>query len=83
MSSPETQQQVNLEEWNNPDNWSGLGLWKVYFSKRDSRVWVPRLWNGAMSPHTINMGHRWGFPAMCLIFYSATLILLVLVFRRC
>lgn len=33
-----TQEEINELEWKNPDNWS-LGL---YFSKKDSRTWVPK-----------------------------------------
>jgi hypothetical protein len=65
-----TQSEINDEEWNNPDNWGGVGIWRVYFSKRDSRVWVPHWWNGSLSPHIINLGHRWGFFTMSLIFYA-------------
>jgi len=35
------QQQINEAEWANPDNWSDT-IVGVYFSKRDSRVWVPK-----------------------------------------
>jgi uncharacterized membrane protein len=34
--------EINEKEWQNPDNWGapfGLGF---YFSKKDSRVWVPK-----------------------------------------
>jgi uncharacterized membrane protein len=34
-----TQDEINEKEWGNPDNWAGPGF---YFSKRDSRVWVPK-----------------------------------------
>jgi uncharacterized membrane protein len=36
-----TQDEVNRTEWENPDNWSDPVV-GVYFSKRDSRVWVPK-----------------------------------------
>ena len=32
------QSEINEAEWRNPDNWSG----GFYFSKRDSRTWVPK-----------------------------------------
>lgn len=35
------QASINQQEWHNPDNWSGPAWIAVYFSKRDSRVWVP------------------------------------------
>jgi hypothetical protein len=32
------QTEINKTEWSNPENWS-VGL---YFSKKDSRTWVPK-----------------------------------------
>ncbi len=37
-----TQDQINQAEWLNQDNWSGPKLLSVYFSKKDSRTWVPK-----------------------------------------
>lgn len=39
--SAATPQEGNEAEWRNPENWSGA-LVGVYFSKRDTRVWVPK-----------------------------------------
>jgi uncharacterized membrane protein len=36
-----TQDEINRAEWENPANWSDT-LVGVYFSKRDTRVWVPK-----------------------------------------
>ena len=36
------QEVINRQEWANPDNWSGLRWLSVYFSKKDSRTWVPK-----------------------------------------
>ena len=36
------QDQVNRAEWEDSDNWSGPKAISVYFSKRDSRTWVPK-----------------------------------------
>ena len=36
------QQDIDTEEWNNPDNWSGPAWLCFYFSKQDSRTWVPK-----------------------------------------
>jgi uncharacterized membrane protein len=36
------QQEINEAEWTNPDNWTGPRWLSVYFSKGDSRVWVPK-----------------------------------------
>jgi len=35
-------QSLNEAEWRNPDNWSGPRLISIYFSKRDTRTWVPK-----------------------------------------
>ena len=52
-----TQDQINFNEWSNPDNWSDNFL-GFYFSKRDSRVWVPKRlpWMG----WTVNLGRPGG-----------------------
>ena len=34
------QQQINQQEWENPENWGGPDWMAVYFSKRDTRTWV-------------------------------------------
>jgi uncharacterized membrane protein len=52
-----TQDEINQAEWENPANWSDT-IVGVYFSKRDSRVWVPKRlpsWGW-----TINLGHPSG-----------------------
>ena len=36
------QKQINRAEWEDSDNWSGPKGLSVYFSKRDSRTWVPK-----------------------------------------
>lgn len=48
------QKEINLAEWKNPDNWSG----GFYFSKKDSRTWVPKSipWMG----WTLNIGRPAG-----------------------
>lgn len=51
------QEQIDQAEWENPANWSDT-IVGVYFSKRDSRVWVPKRtpsWGW-----TINLGHPAG-----------------------
>jgi hypothetical protein len=56
--SDETKQKIDDEEWHNHANWSGWGPFCIYFSKRDSRLFVPQCWNGWLSPHVPNFGHR-------------------------
>jgi uncharacterized membrane protein len=48
------QKETNESEWRNPDNWSG----PLYFSKKDSRTWVPKSipWMG----WTLNIGRTAG-----------------------
>jgi len=36
------QDEINQHEWQKPDNWSGPKWISVYFSKKDSRTWVPK-----------------------------------------
>ncbi len=49
-----TQRDINVAEWNNKANWSLC----FYFSKRDTRTWVPKSipWMG----WTLNIGTRAG-----------------------
>jgi len=72
----EQQRSVNDAEWHNPDNWSGIGPFKAYFSKRDSRILVHLFrsdgWSG---PHTLNFGHRWGMLSLVII--SMTFVAMV------
>ena len=37
MTGNKTQHEVNQSEWENPENWT-----TIYFSKKDSRSWVPK-----------------------------------------
>jgi hypothetical protein len=56
-----SQREINDAEWQNPDNWNGCGIpYRVYFSKKDSRLWVGMWRNSWLSPNTINLGHPWG-----------------------
>lgn len=36
------QDTINETEWKDASNWTGPQWLSVYFSKRDSRVWVPK-----------------------------------------
>ncbi len=56
------QEEVNESEWNNPDNWSG-GL---YFSKKDTRIWVPKQIRSL--GWTINIGQKKGASCMMRLF---------------
>ncbi|MDE2027279.1 MAG: hypothetical protein KGK03_05715 [Candidatus Omnitrophica bacterium] len=56
------QQGVNEQEWNDPNNWSGPAYCRCYWSKRDTRLWVPKS-NPALG-WTINFGHKFGLLTM-------------------
>lgn len=66
------QEETNRAEWANPDNWS-VGL---YFSKRDSRTWVPKPipWMG----WTVNLGKRAGACWMLGLLVGLPLLIVVL-----
>ena len=53
MKPSKAQAQANQAEWENPDNWSS-----IYFSKNDSRIWVPK--RNPKHGATINFGSRAG-----------------------
>ena len=58
-----SQQEINDSEWGNPANWRG-GLF--YFSRRDSRVWVPK-----QVPElgmTLNLGRPLGLAFLVIPF---------------
>jgi len=38
----QSQQEINQQQWEDPDNWSEPGFVSIYFSPLDSRTWVPR-----------------------------------------
>lgn len=56
------QKEINDTEWRNPENWSG-SLLGFYFSKKDSRTWVPK--SVPQMGWTLNLGKpagaRWLF----------------------
>ena len=47
---------LNKKEWDNPDNWSRMGLFGLYFSKADTRALVPKA--TPAFGWTLNFGHR-------------------------
>ena len=69
-----TQDEINRAEWNNPDNWSGPGILKLYFSKKDTRVWVPKWiwWCG----WTVNLGRDAGVAWLLGIFFGIFLAII-------
>jgi uncharacterized membrane protein len=60
------QSEVNRLEWRNPENWGGPVWMSVYFSKKDTRTWVPKQvpWMG----FTLNLAHTAGVAWLISIF---------------
>ena len=52
------QDTINETEWKDASNWTGPQWLSVYFSKRDSRVWVPK--QIPALGWTLNLGQRAG-----------------------
>ena len=70
------QTRVNEAEWQKPGNWTGSKWLSVYFSKRDSRAWVPKQIPALGS--TVNLGNPHGAFALLAI-VSAIIIALIVV----
>ena len=73
-----TQDEINEKEWGNPDNWAGPGF---YFSKRDSRVWVPKSipWMG----WTLNIARpMWAYLLLAFIIGIPLFIIIISVVAR-
>lgn len=80
-----TQDEINQAEWENPDNWTASTGLAVYFSKADTRAWVPKRepWQGS----TLNLGTkggvRWLYGLFGGVFLLFNLIwLVVFLFAR-
>lgn len=72
-----TQEEINQAEWENPDNWSGPKWIAFYFSKRDTRTWVPKR-IPAMG-WTINLGTHAGVYWLLSFLIGVPLLLAVLI----
>ncbi len=70
------QARVNEAEWQNPVNWTGPKWLSVYFSKRDSRAWVPKQIPALGS--TVNLGNPQGAFALLAIVSAIIIALVVL-----
>ncbi|MBT6501805.1 MAG: hypothetical protein HOK67_18115 [Deltaproteobacteria bacterium] len=59
------QDEINESEWKKNENWGGPGWGEIYFSKKDSRIFVPKRlkWLGM----TVNLAH---IPGV-LLFWGA------------
>lgn len=69
------QRAVDTAEWSNPDNWGGPRWISVYFSKKDSRTWVPKQipWMG----WTLNLAKTSGVVSFLLIIIALFMLPLV------
>ena len=67
------QKEINESEWQNEDNWGGPKSLAVYFSKKDTRTWVPQHKPGI--GNTINLAHTAG--VMWLVGICMGMILLM------
>ena len=68
------QQTINEAEWADPNNWTGPKWLSVYFSKRDSRVWVPKQLPGL--GWTINLGRPGGVAWLFVAILGLPLLIL-------
>jgi uncharacterized membrane protein len=68
------QEANNQAEWSNPDNWTGPKWLSLYFSKRDSRVWVPK--QIPALGWTINLGQPKGVAWLFAIILALPLIVI-------
>lgn len=60
-----SQSAIDEAEWNNPANWHG-GPMGIYYSKRDSRAWVPKPNHHGFGA-TVNFAHRSGLFILLFI----------------
>jgi uncharacterized membrane protein len=76
---------VNEEEWNNPENWTTPRFFSLYFSKKDSRLWVPK--QVVKLGYTINLGHPKGGMVFlgftCLAPLVPIVILIAMIGQHC
>lgn len=68
---------ANEQEWANPDNWSDE-VFALYFSKRDSRTWVPK--RHRELGWTLNLAHAAGAAWFIGLLLSPTPIVLLVLF---
>jgi uncharacterized membrane protein len=66
---------INEQEWANPDNWSDYEI-GLYFSKRDSRAWVPK--RERELGWTFNLAHAKGALAFIGVLLTPAVVLLII-----
>lgn len=80
-----TQDEINRAEWENPENWTGPGWMAIYFSKVDTRTWVPNRRFPRLG-WTQNLGRAaglfWVYAIVVGLFIISHLFWILLVFPR-
>jgi uncharacterized membrane protein len=72
------QQSVNDAEWRNPDNWGGpKWMSLVYFSKRDTRRFVPHRKFPSMG-WTPNLAHHAGVYYLASVLVGIPLLIIII-----
>ncbi|MCC6683341.1 MAG: hypothetical protein IT445_20790 [Phycisphaeraceae bacterium] len=69
------QQTINRAEWADPNNWSGPKWLSVYFSKRDTRIWVPK--QIPALGWTINLGRPGGVAWLFTVMFGLPLLMII------
>ena len=69
------QREINKAEWSNPDNWGGPRWISVYFSKKDSRTWVPK--QIPIMGSTLNLAKTSGVIQLLVILIGICLLPLI------
>jgi uncharacterized membrane protein len=67
------QREIDEAEWKNPANWTG-GMFSFYFSKRDSRTWVPK--SVPALGWTVNLGKPAGAAWLVGIMFAIPAVIL-------
>lgn len=75
-----TQDDINAQEWHNPDNWTGRLFPGPYFSKRDSRIWVPKRVRAL--GWTLNLAHTAGAIWALILLLMPSVLLAGLLLTR-
>lgn len=70
------QDEINRAEWADAENWSGPDWAAVYFSKRDTRTWVPKQVRAL--GWTVNLGQPAGARWLLTILVGVPVLLSVL-----
>ena len=74
------QAQTNQAEWAKPESWSSKGVRAVYFSKADTRVWVPKA-RPALG-WTLDLAYRTGVFWLIALLLMPTAVLAALLALR-